>query len=253
MPQSLPLIIEKEKLEDNFTAIIPAYNEGKTIRDLVNKTTNQISRVVVVNDGSTDDTCQQLLDLPIELLSNTRNKGKGYSLWRGFHLVLESELEGVITLDGDGQHRPEDISRILAAYSEFPGHLIIGTRVHDLRSFPPSRRWANQLANLGISLAAGCKIPDTQSGFRLYPASLLRSLQLNSHRYHGFVFESEVIIEAVKLGFKIHSVPIAAIYGNELRRSHFHPALDTIQIGKMILRKIASKILKSDSKKPVKE
>jgi hypothetical protein len=67
------------------------------------------------------------------------------------------------------------------------------------------------------------------------------------------VFESEVIIEAVKLGFKIHSVPIAAIYGNELRRSHFHPALDTIQIGKMILRKIASKILKSDSKKPVKE
>ena len=224
MPQSLPPIVDKEKFKEKFTAIIPAYNEGKTIRDLVNKTANQISRVVVVNDGSADDTCQQLADLPIELLSNTSNKGKGYSLWRGFHLALESELGGVITLDGDGQHRPEDIPRLLAAYSEFPNHLIIGTRVHDLRSFPPSRRWANQLANLGISLAVGC-----------------------------FVFESEVIIEAVKLGFKIHSIPIAAIYGNELRRSHFHPAWDTIQIGKMIVGKIASKILKSGSKKSVKE
>ena len=253
MPQSLPPIVDKEKFKENFTAIIPAYNEGKTIRDMVSKTANQIRRVVVVNDGSTDDTCQQLVDLPIELLSNTSNKGKGYSLWRGFHLVLESELEGVITLDGDGQHRPEDIPRLLAAYSEFPDHLIIGTRVHDLRSFPPSRRWANQLANLGISLAVGCRVPDTQCGFRLYPASLLRSLQLNSHRYHGFVFESEVIIEAVKLGFKIHSIPIAAIYGNELRRSHFHPVWDTIQIGKMIVGKIASKILKSGSKKSVKE
>ena len=80
MPQSLPPIVDKEKFKENFTAIIPAYNEGKTIRDLVNKTANQISRVVVVNDGSADDTCQQLVDLPIELLSNTSNKGKGYSL-----------------------------------------------------------------------------------------------------------------------------------------------------------------------------
>ena len=248
MPQSMPPNIDKEKFKKNFTAIIPAYNEGKTIRDLVNKTTNQINRVVVVNDGSTDDTCQQLVNLPIELLSNTRNKGKGYSLWRGFHLVLESELEGVITLDGDGQHQPEDISRILAAYSEFPDHLIIGTRIHDLRSFPPSRLWANQLANWGISMAVGCRIPDTQSGFRLYPASLLRSLQRNSHHYHGFVFESEVIIAAVKLGFKIHSIPIAAIYENQLRRSHFRPVWDTIQIGKMIVGEITSKIIKPGSK-----
>ncbi len=248
MSQSLPLPTDKEK----FTAIIPAFNEGKTIRDLVDKTTKQISRVLVINDGSTDNTYQQLVDLPIEILSNTNNQGKGYSLWRGFNLFLESELEGVITLDGDGQHRPEDIPRLLAAYEEFPNHLIIGTRTHDLKSFPVSRRWANQLANLGISLAAGYRVPDTQSGFRLYPASLLRSLQVNSRHDNGFVFESEVIIEAVKRGFKIHSIPIAAVYEEEMRKSHFHPAWDTVQIGKMILGEIISKNLKFGSNNPGK-
>jgi glycosyltransferase involved in cell wall biosynthesis len=220
---------------------------------MVERTVKQIGRVVVINDGSTDDTRQQLVDLPVELLTNTENQGKAYSLWRGFHLLLESELEGVITLDGDGQHRPEDIPRVIAAYSEFPDHLIIGTRTHDLQSFPPSRRWANQMANLGISLAAGCKVPDTQSGFRLYPASLLRILQPDSKRYNGFVFESEVIIEAIKLGYKIHSIPIPAVYGNALRKSHFRPAQDTIKIGKMIVGKIASRLLKSAAKTSFKE
>jgi glycosyltransferase involved in cell wall biosynthesis len=247
MPQASPLPEDKDKSKIKFAAIIPAYNEEKTIRGLVEETINQMGRVVVVNDGSADNTCQQLENLPIELLSYTDNQRKAYALWRGFHLVLESEseLEGVITLDGDGQHLPEDIPRLVDAYSEFPDHLIIGTRTRDWGLFPPIRRWANQLANLGVSLAAGCRVPDTQSGFRLYPASLLRILQADSDRYSGFVFESEVIIEAVKLGFKIHSIPIAAVYGNELRKSHFRPARDTIEIGKMIVGKIASRILKS--------
>lgn len=244
--------VDKDKSKARFAAIIPAFNEEKTIRDLVERTVNQIGRVVVVNDGSTDETRQQLAGLPIELLSNTDNQGKAYSLWRGFHFLLESELEGIITLDGDGQHWPEDIPRMLAAASEFPDHLIIGTRTHDLQSFPPSRRWANQMANLGISLAAGCRVPDTQSGFRLYPASLLRILQPDSNRYNGFVFESEVIIEAIKLGYNIHNIPIAAVYGNEMRKSHFRPARDTIQIGKMIVGKIASRLLKSVTNNPIK-
>ncbi len=240
--------IEKSKV--NFAAIIPAYNEGKTIRKLVEGTASQMDRVVVVNDGSTDDTCQQLVNLPIELISNTVNRRKANALWRGFHRVLESEpeLEGVITLDGDGQHLPEDIPRLVDAYRKFSDHLIIGTRTRDWGLFPPIRRWANQWANLGISLAVGCRIPDTQSGFRLYPASLLRKLQADSKHYNGFVFESEVIIEAVKLGFKIHSIPIAAVYRNDLRKSHFRPARDTFEIGKMIVGKIASRLLKPTSK-----
>jgi len=245
MPQSSPLPEDNEKSKINFSAIIPAYNEGKTIRGLVEGTANQIGRVVVINDGSTDDTREQLADLPIKLISYTENQGKAYALWQGFNHVLEPQSEGVITMDGDGQHRPEDIARLLAAYAEFPNHLIIGTRTRDWGLFPPIRRWANQLANLGISLAAGCRVPDTQSGFRLYPASLLRILQIHSNRYNGFVFESEVIIEAVKLGFKIQSIPIPAVYGRDLRRSHFRPARDTIQIGKMIIGEIASRLLKA--------
>ncbi len=246
MPLSSPLPVNKEKSNAKFAAIIPAFNEGKTIRELVEGTLNQISRVVVVNDGSTDNTCRQLENLPIEILSHEDNQRKAHALWRGFRLVLESEpdLEGVITLDGDGQHLPEDIPRLVAAYADFPNHLIIGTRTRDWGLFPPVRRWANQLANLGISLAAGCRIPDTQSGFRLYPSSLLRLLQADSNHYNGFVFESEVIIEAVKLGFKVHSIPIAAVYGNELRKSHYRPARDTLEIGKMIVEKIASRFLK---------
>ena len=238
--------VEKEKSKVSYAAIIPAYNEGKTIRRLVERTANQMGRVVVVNDGSTDDTRQQLVNLPIELISNTDNQRKADALWRGFHRLLESEpeLEGIITLDGDGQHLPEDIPRLVNAYLEFSDHLIIGTRTRDWGLFPPIRRWANQLANLGISLAVGCRIPDTQSGFRLYPASLLRKLQADSKHYNGFVFESEVIIEAVKLGFKIHSIPIAAVYRNDLRKSHYRPARDTLEIGKMIVGKIVSRFLK---------
>jgi glycosyltransferase involved in cell wall biosynthesis len=246
MPISSPPPAAQEKPKVKFAAIIPAFNEEKTIRKLVEGTLNQMGRVVVVNDGSTDDSCKQLDNLPIEILSNKNNKRKAHALWRGFHLVLgsESELEGIITLDGDGQHLPEDIPRLVDAYSEFPDHLIIGTRTRDWGLFPPIRRWANQLANLGISLAAGSRVPDTQSGFRLYPASLLRLLQVDSNRYKGFVFESEVIIEAVKLGYKVHSIPIAALYGNELRKSHFRPTRDTIEIGKMIVGKIASRLLR---------
>jgi len=172
-----------------------------------------------------------------QLFSNTVNRGKAQSLWRGFHHVLKSELDGVITLDGDGQHLPEDIPRVIAAYDEFPDSMIIGSRIHDIRAFPPLRRWANQLANWGIYVATKHRIPDTQSGFRLYPVSLLKSLEAKSHRYKGFVFESEGIIEAIQLGFEIHSIPIAAVYGRDLRKSHYHPARDTIQIGIKMLRK----------------
>lgn len=245
MQQSSPPPKVEEKSKVNFSAIIPAYNEEKTIRSLVEGTTRQICRVVVINDGSTDDTQQQLADLPIEFISYANNQGKAHALWQGFNHVLGPQSEGVITLDGDGQHRPEDIPRMIAAYAEYPNHLIIGTRTRDWRLFPPIRRWANQLANLGISLAAGCRVPDTQSGFRLYPASLLRILQTHSNRYNGFVFESEVIIEAVKLGFKIHSIPIPAVYGKSLRKSHFRPARDTIHIGKMIIGEIVSRLLKA--------
>ena len=229
--------MKKENSPSKFAVIIPTYNDGKTIRNMVERTLNQISHVVVVDDGSTDDTLQQLADLPIQLISNPVNRGKAQSLWRGFHQVLKSELDGVITLDGDGQHLPEDIPRLIAAYHEFPDSMIIGSRTHDIRAFPPLRRWANQLANWGIYVATKRRIPDTQSGFRLYPISLLRSLEAKSHRFKGFVFESEGIIEAVQLRFDIRSIPIAAVYGGELRKSHFHPARDTIQIGIKMLRK----------------
>lgn len=224
-----------------FAAVIPAFNEEKTIRDLAERTLKKIDRVVVVNDGSTDGTPQELAGLPIEYYSNPTNQGKAHALWQGFRFALELNLEGVITLDGDGQHQPEDIPKLVTAYQQYPNHLIIGTRTHDIKAFPPVRRWANQLANWGISLATGCKTPDTQSGFRIYPASLLRILEPRSRQFAGFVFESEVIIEAVKLGFHIRSIPIAAIYGSRLRKSHFHPIRDTLLIGKMILGKVVTK------------
>jgi glycosyltransferase involved in cell wall biosynthesis len=250
MPNSSPLAEDKDTSTEKFAAIIPAYNEEKTIRSVVEGTAKQMDRVVVINDGSTDDTQGQLACLSIELLSYKDNQGKAHALWRGFRHVVGPQSEGVITLDGDGQHLPEDIPRLIAAYAKYPDHLIIGTRTRDWSLFPPVRRWANQLANLGISLAAGCRVPDTQSGFRIYPASLLRRLQADSDRYNGFVFESEVIIEAVKLGFKIHSIPIAAVYGKDLRKSHFRPALDTIEIGKMIVGKIVSRLFKPAANRP---
>lgn len=217
----------------NFV-LIPAYNEAATIRDLVQKVLAITLQVVVVDDGSTDATSAELAGLPVTLLRNPRNLGKAASLWRGFGHALEQGATHIITLDGDGQHRPEDIPRLLSMVDRWPQHIVIGARLHDKHNFPARRYYANQFARFWISWAAGYPIADTQSGFRVYPAALLAKIARRDAAWNGFVFESEILIAAGAIGVQSVAVAIPGIYPKQARPSHFRPVWDIARIVFMV-------------------
>lgn len=224
-----------------YVAVIPAYNEVRTIRDIASRTRLQLERVIVIDDASSDGTAAQLSGASIEVIRNQRNLGKGASLWRGIDAALASDIAGVVTLDADGQHLPEDIPRLIEAARRYPDQIVIGSRLHDSAPIPPSRYLANRFANFWIAWAAGYPIIDSQSGLRLYPANLLRSLPATLREAGSFVFESEVLIEAANLGVHAVFVPIAAVYQAHARPSHFHGVRDIWHITRMIARHLIRK------------
>src|SRR5258708_29080592 len=186
---------------------IPAYNEVEPIGAWAERALRMVPNVVVVDDGSQDGTAAQLAGLPVTLLRNERNIGKAASLWRGFEHALARGARSVVTLDGDGQHSPEDIGRLLNVSAMYPHRIVIGARLHDRKNFPARRYYANQFARFWISWAAGYPIAATQSGFRVYPASLLSRLSRKQVSCQGFGFESEILILAAAAG--VRSVAVA--------------------------------------------
>jgi len=224
-----------------FAVVIPAYNEAGAIRDVVSRTLAQLSRVIVIDDGSRDGTAAVLRDLPVTLLRHTRNLGKGASLRRGMEQAVREGAQAVITLDGDGQHEPKEVTSLIDMHLRHPRAIVVGSRLHDKRSIPPARYKANCVANFWISWAAGQRIADSQSGFRLYPLDVIRGEVMTCTRTGGFVFESEILIEAGRHGFPILSVPVEAIYGRHLRRSHFRQVEDIALIVRMVAWKLLSR------------
>lgn len=217
-----------------YWAVIPAYNEASTIRDVAIRALRQMKQVIVVDDGSSDGTAEALVGLPVIVVRNAANCGKAASLWRGFQQALEAGACGVVTLDGDGQHVPEDIPRLLADAASHPDHMIIGARRRDQRRAAFWRYVANRVADFWISWAAGYPIEDSQSGFRVYPASLLRVIRIQYGKNRSFVFESEILIEAARLGYRSLPVPIEALRRPGARLSYFRPVLDIARITRMV-------------------
>ena len=205
------------------------------------RTLGIVDDVIVVNDGSTDSTVAALEGVGVTLVSNPTNLGKGTSLWRGFALALADGADAVITLDGDAQHCPEDIPRLVAAADAQPGRIIIGARLWDKDKVPPLRYFGNRFANFWVAWAAGFPVTDSQSGFRLYPANVLRQVNV----FHGpnarFAFESEILIEAGRAGVRTSAVAISALYPPNARASHYRSAVDTARIVRMIAWKLLSR------------
>jgi glycosyltransferase involved in cell wall biosynthesis len=219
--------------------VVPAYNEAATIREVAKGILDVVPDLIVVDDGSTDGTAGFVQGLPLQLIRHETNRGKAAALETGFRAALERGGDAVLTLDGDAQHRAEDMPKLLAAHAHHPDAIIIGTRLHDKQHIPVARYGANRFANFWISWAAGMKIEDSQSGFRIYPATVLRSGLPSSST--GFVFESEVLIEAGRAGVRIVHVPVAAVYSRHARASHFHPVLDIARIVIMVAGKLLRK------------
>ena len=226
-----PELLETARL---YWVVIPAYNEAETVRDVAMRARQQCANVVVVDDGSTDSTFRSVAGLDVTVLRNEENCGKAESLSCGFEHALTHGAIGVITLDADGQHAPEEIPSFVAQSLDDPNVFLVGARRRDQRRASFWRYVANRIADFWIGWAAGQPIEDSQSGFRLYPAQLLRDVTLNHDQKHGFVFESEILIEAAKRGVACRSVPVSVMPRSGPRPSHFRPVLDIVRITRMV-------------------
>jgi glycosyltransferase involved in cell wall biosynthesis len=215
--------------------VIPALNEASSIGQIVRACLPFGSGPIVVDDGSSDGTGSIAARSGALVERNPANLGKGASLWRGMQLALENGATRVVTLDGDGQHRPEDIRKLLACSDAHPGRIVIGSRRAGGRAAPRARYVANRIADFWVSWAARSRVDDSQSGFRVYPASVLRQLAGSPPKATGFAFESEILITAGRLGTGTVSVGIPSIYGRGLsRQSHFRPVADIAGIVVMV-------------------
>ncbi len=233
-----------------WAVVIPAYNESKTIVTLVQQILQQQpSSIIVVNDASTDTTSRLVASLPVTLIDHTENRGKAASLWTGFEQAFTEQVNVIITMDGDGQHKASDLPRFIQSYQDNISRneklIIIGSRKRNPESQPFARYFANRFANFWISWAAGYRISDSQSGFRLYPVGLLKKMQ-HLKQSQGFVFESEILIDAIKAGYYSSRVDIKAVYPEDRRSSHFKPYEDIKKITQMV----ATKLLKNKMNLP---
>ena len=230
-------------MKNNFAIVLPAYNEGKTIKTIVKKCLLHCDNIIVIDDCSTDNTIKEVEGLNISLIKHTKNLGKGASLWGGFQFAIKEDIEFIITLDGDGQHPTDYIPNLIQEYQKNSNYIIIGSRLADKTLIPKKRYYANKIANFWISWACGYRITDSQSGFRLYPVNLFQDLIISPPNKQGFVFESSIMIEASKR--KIYSLPvkIPAIYNKDARPSHFQGVRDISLITLMVAKSLMSRFM----------
>lgn len=209
--------------------VIPTYNNAGTLADVVRDVLYYCEDVIVVNDGSTDGTSQILQAIPnIIVVEYEKNKGKGYALKKGFQKALSLGFAYAITIDADGQHLASDIPLLLHSNQEYPGALIVGER--ELKGVQRSKGsdFANKFSNFWFYIQTGKKLPDTQTGYRLYPLKKLYGLAFLTSRYEA---ELELLVFSSWHGVRLVSVPIHVYYPpKEERVSHFRPGMDFVRI-----------------------
>jgi len=213
--------------ENRVIALIPAWNEGSRISPVLEATLNYLP-VLVVDDGSTDDTADMAEAAGATVVRHLNNCGKGAALVTGFTWATDHGYDAVLTLDADGQHDPTEIPKFIDAYQADAGDLIIGRR--SCRNMPFPRFVAIPLGTLLLSLALRQMIYDNQSGYRLYTRRCLEAFEPTTT---GFEMEVEVIIQMVCKGMRIGWVGIRTIYGIN-KVSYFHPVNDTLRFLRMV-------------------
>lgn len=220
-------------MTERILVVIPALDAEHTLTDVVRGCLKQLPDVVVINDGSSDRTAEVARAAGAKVLDHPRNLGKGAALKTGFRFALESGYDAVITVDADGQHLPAEIPRFIAAWKETGADLIIGSRSHLFAQMLARRRMANQFSAAAISTASTLPISDSQSGFRLYSARLLKDVPIGAD---GFDAESEVIVRAGKCGLRVVQIPIELGFVNGISTSHYRPVADTVKIAWTVFR-----------------
>jgi glycosyltransferase involved in cell wall biosynthesis len=213
--------------ESNFIALVPAYNEALHIDDVVTGANTHLP-VLVVDDGSSDETAAKAESAGALVLRQVPNQGKGAALRAGFRFALQQGYQGVLTLDADGQHDPAEIPIFLDRYQQTRADLIIGAR--DFSQMPLVRRFSNTFGRWSFSWALGQPDRDNQSGYRMISRRLMEAMLLSSEE--GFEFEVDMIVICVEEGFLLDWVPIRTIYAGE--SSHINPLKHTLNYFRMI-------------------
>lgn len=205
-------------LAGGILAVIPAHNEAPRIAAVIEGAARHLP-VLVVDDGSSDDTAAVAEAAGARVIRQIPNQGKGEALKTGFRRAIAEGATAVVTLDADGQHDPDEIQAFLAVWTarDSAVELVIGAR--DFHAMPPSRRLANSLGKRVLGWATGREIRDNQSGYRLVGRPLMDAMLASGES--GFGFEVEMIVECVRHGWSIEWVPIRTIYGSE--DSHINP------------------------------
>jgi glycosyltransferase involved in cell wall biosynthesis len=205
--------------------IIPTYNNHQTIQQVIKDVSVYTDQILVVNDGSTDNTAELIKEFKeINIVSYPKNKGKGYALRQGFKAAWEDGYEYAITIDSDGQHFATDLPNFVEAIDKNPNAIIIGNRNMEQDGIPGKSSFGNRFSNFWFKFETGIKMPDTQSGYRLYPLKPLSKMFFFTKKYE---FEIEVIVRAAWKGVEVTDVPIQIYYAPiETRVSHFRPFRD---------------------------
>ena len=221
----------KEKVDVlKACVIIPTYNNAATLATVIEDVAQYSDHIIVVNDGSTDNTVDIVKQFPaVQFLNYAKNVGKGWALRKAFRYAMDNGYNYAITIDSDGQHFAKDLPAFINKLEEAPNAIIIGARNMGQASVPGGSSFGNKVSNFWFKVETGITSPDTQSGFRLYPLEPLKKMRFITRKYE---FEIEVLVRAAWKGVKVISVPVTVYYApKEERISHFRPYKDFFRIG----------------------
>ena len=220
------LVTSEKKFDDlKLCVVIPTYNNAGTLARIITDVAKYTRHIIVVNDGSTDDTTQILQRYPLaQLISYPVNVGKGWALRKAFTYAVSKGYDYAITIDSDGQHFAKDLPAFIEKSELMPDAIIVGARNMDQDNIPGKSSFGHKFSNFWFKVETGINCPDTQSGFRLYPLQELKNIKFVTRKYE---FEIEVLVRAAWKGIPIGTVPVMVHYEpKETRISHFRPFRD---------------------------
>ena len=216
--------------QQKVCVVMPTYNNSGTLRDVVERVLAYSNDVIVVNDGCTDNSAEILASFGerITVVDYGHNRGKGYALKQGFNKAKTMGFDYALTIDSDGQHFPEDIPLFVEALEQHPGALIVGSRNLNQENMPGGNTFANKFSNFWFKIQTGINLPDTQTGYRLYPLKNMPNLALLTSRYEA---ELELLVFSAWRGMDLIPIKINVYYPKgEERVSHFRPFWDFFRI-----------------------